>query len=127
MSVSTPAIAAAAGAVLAFAALAAGSFFATGSQGSIAAGGTAGAGARVLVVEMRDFAFTPERLAAGIGDTIVWLNRDVAPHTATATDSTWSSARLEAGERWTWVVTAAGEHEYLCAYHPSMRGTIAVE
>lgn len=134
MRAGTLTIAGAAVAALAIAAVASGSL---GDAASIdGAGldvaGLEGAGpdeaareaSRVHVVEVREFAFSPARVQAAVGDTIVWVNLDGLPHTATASDSTWTSPHLDASARWAWVVTAAGEHEYLCAYHPSMRGVI---
>ena len=37
------------------------------------------------VVEIRGMAFHPEVLEVRRGDTVVWINRDIVPHTATAT------------------------------------------
>jgi plastocyanin len=36
-------------------------------------------------VEIRGMAFHPEVLEIRLGDTVVWTNRDLVPHTATAT------------------------------------------
>ena len=35
------------------------------------------------VVEIRGMAFHPEALEVRRGDTVVWINRDMVPHTAT--------------------------------------------
>lgn len=82
--------------------------------------------ARVHVVDVRGFGFVPATVRASVGDTVVWINRDALPHTATATDSAWTSPELTMNERWRWVVTGSGTREYLCAYHPTMRGVIEV-
>lgn len=84
------------------------------------------ASSRVHRVDMSDFAFSPARLAVAIGDTIVWVNRDVAPHTATSTRGGWGSGDMPTGTSWTWIAVEPGEHDYVCAYHPSMRGVVAV-
>lgn len=83
--------------------------------------------ARVHEVEVQGFAFVPATVTVSVGDTVVWINRDALPHTATAVDSTWTSPRLRTDERWGWVVTGEGPREYLCAYHPTMRGVIDVQ
>jgi plastocyanin len=77
-------------------------------------------------IEIRNFAFAPARLQVAVGDTVVWINRDVVPHTVTDSLARWDSGELGAGDRWTWVASEAGRFRYLCAYHPSMRGTLEV-
>jgi plastocyanin len=79
-----------------------------------------------VVVEMRGFGFQPARVSAAIGDTVVWVNRDALPHTATAADGAWDSGELAGGQSWSRVVTEAGAVDYVCAYHPTMRGRIDV-
>lgn len=78
------------------------------------------------VVEMRGFAFAPARVEVARGDTVVWVNRDALPHTATAADAAWDSGEMRAHATWGRVADTAGRYEYICAYHPSMRGTIVV-
>ena len=82
--------------------------------------------ARRVVVEARGFGFVPARVTVAPGDTIVFVNRDALPHTATATDSTWDSGELASGASWSLVAGDAGTTGYICAYHPSMRGSIDV-
>ena len=75
-------------------------------------------------VEARGFTFAPATLALVEGDTVVWRNADIVPHTATAAGK-WDSGPVPAGAEWRWVATA-GEFSYLCAFHPTMRGTVSV-
>ena len=84
------------------------------------------AAARTHVIEMRNFAFSPGRLDLAVGDTVVWVNRDAAPHTATDSAAVWDSGAVKAGGRWSRVVDAAGRFAYRCDYHPSMRGELIV-
>lgn len=77
-------------------------------------------------VEIRNFVFSPARLEVAEGDTIVWINRDAAPHTATDSAGRWDSGELATGESWSWIAGKAGRISYLCVYHPSMTGTITV-
>ena len=83
-------------------------------------------GNRTHTVEIRNFAFSPARLDVAVGETVVWINRDAAPHTATDSLGSWDSAELGPGERWMRIAEAPGHFSYLCAYHPSMTGTITV-
>ena len=83
-------------------------------------------GARKHVVEMARFAYQPVDLEVAVGDTVEWLNRELVPHTATARDGAWDSGALEEDASWSWVANRRGTVDYVCAYHPSMRGRIVV-
>ena len=89
-------------------------------------GGEAGAPApSAHVVEMRNFGFSPAQLSVSEGDTVIWRNADILPHTATS-GSAWDSGSIPAGGgEWRWVATP-GEFPYLCTFHPTMRGQITV-
>ena len=78
------------------------------------------------VIDMRGFGFAPAQLVVSAGDTIVWINRDVVPHTATSAVGAWDSGEMRTNASWGWVPTEAGAVDYVCAYHPGMRGTITV-
>lgn len=77
-------------------------------------------------VSIRAFEYVPPRADVKVGDTLVWLNEDIVPHTATAVDRGWDTGSIAAGDSARQVVEAAGAHEYICAFHPQMRGTLAV-
>lgn len=79
------------------------------------------------VVEMRAFQFDPATLTVAPGDTVVWINRDAVPHTATSEDGAWDSGSIAAGGSWSRVVEGAGAEAYLCTFHPTMRGVIVGE
>ncbi len=42
---------------------------------------------RVHTVTNSDFKFSPATLRVVAGDTIIWVNLDIVPHTATAADN----------------------------------------
>jgi plastocyanin len=79
-------------------------------------------------IEIRGMAFHPESLTVAPGDTVVWINRDIVPHTATASGSAakWSTAQLAQGESGRYVPRRAGTIQYICALHPTMRGTLTI-
>ena len=52
------------------------------------------------VVAMRDFEFEPAQLVVAPGDTVVWINRDVVPHTATGSNEPWDSGTLQEAASW---------------------------
>ena len=70
--------------------------------------------------------FEPATLTVKRGDRVVWINKDVVPHTATAARR-FDSKNIAAGQRWTWKAGKPGRHEYLCTYHPGMKGVIEVK
>jgi plastocyanin len=82
--------------------------------------------ARVHQVEIRNFAFVPERLEVRTGDRIRFTNHDLAPHTATADDDSWDSDTLEGGETVELTVTSKWSGAYYCAYHPQMKATLDI-
>lgn len=79
------------------------------------------------VVDIRDLRFEPSEQVVAKGDTIVWVNHDIVPHTVADADSSWSSGHLASGDTWHMVVGADGEISYFCEYHPTMRGGIRVK
>ncbi len=76
------------------------------------------------VVEIRDFAFIPEKISARPGDTITWINRDIVPHTATARDHGWDTGEIKPNGRTTLEISPRFSREYFCNYHPAMRGAL---
>jgi plastocyanin len=78
-------------------------------------------------LEIRAFEYTPRRVVkVAVGDTVVWLNRDAVPHTATAVAGAWTTGNLNGGQRAVFVPRAPGDYEYHCVYHASMKGVISV-
>lgn len=78
------------------------------------------------VVEIRAMRFVPAVLEVAAGDTIVWINHDLVPHTATARGNVkWDTGTLLQGEAGQ-VVARRGEVQYECLLHPVMRGTLRV-
>jgi plastocyanin len=77
---------------------------------------------RVTITGMQ---FDPEVVTARAGDTVVWTNHDIVPHTATAAGA-FDSGTLASQAEWRLVVTARGTIPYACALHPTMKGTLLV-
>ena len=72
-------------------------------------------------------AFHPEVLQVQRGDTVVWINRDIVPHTATATrHAGWDTGPLLQGKSAQYVARHAGEDPYFCQLHPVMLGKLTV-
>ncbi|MEO9876284.1 MAG: cupredoxin family copper-binding protein [Anderseniella sp.] len=77
-------------------------------------------------VEISGFKFTPDRLEVSVGDTVTWINRDIAPHTATATEGGWDTGELVKGAEASITVTAGMETTYFCAFHPMMKARLSI-
>ena len=78
-----------------------------------------------VTVDIAEFKFEPEALTVQAGTKVTWLNRDAAPHTATAKDD-FDTGTLRKGERKTLTLKTAGTFAYVCEIHPFMTGTVIV-
>lgn len=78
------------------------------------------------VIEISAFRYQPQTVEARAGDTIVWINRDVLPHTATDRASGWDTGSMAAGAQGSVVVEQPGSYAYVCAFHPNMAATLVV-
>ena len=85
---------------------------------------------RTHVVTIADMQFTPQTLDVARGDTVVWINNDLVPHTATSmpgSPAAFDSQKIEPGSSWRYAVRASGSVTYGCAYHPTMTGLVRVK
>jgi len=77
-------------------------------------------------VEIRGMEFHPAVLTVAVGDTIVWINRDIVPHTATGMRRKWDSGQLQQGDSGRYVPSRVGRVPYTCTLHPTMKGMLIV-
>ena len=77
-------------------------------------------------VTIRKIAFDPGLVTAAPGDTIVWRNEDLVPHTVTARNGAWSSGNLPPDSSWRWVVGGRDSAAYFCSYHTTMHGVVKI-
>jgi plastocyanin len=78
-------------------------------------------------VVMEGVAFKPETLTVQRGDTVVWINKDLFPHTATAQDRTFDSREIAPDNSWKLTPARNGTFAYICTLHPTMKGTLIVK
>jgi plastocyanin len=78
-------------------------------------------------VSIENFSFGSSPVTVSVGTTVTWTNNDVAPHTVTATDGSFSSGNLNPGESFSFTFSTAGTFDYVCSYHPNMTGSIVVQ
>jgi plastocyanin len=83
--------------------------------------------ARTHTVAMEGMKFSPATLRIRPGDTIVFKNNDLVPHTATAKQrEVFDSGIIKPGESWTFVPKFHATVPYVCTFHPMMGGRIEV-
>ena len=82
---------------------------------------------RTHTVEIRGMEYHPAALTVAVGDTIVWINRDIVPHTATASGATrWDTGQLVQGQAGRYVARSRGTTRYVCTLHPTMLGKLII-
>ena len=78
-------------------------------------------------VRIEGMQFNPQRLEVAAGDTVVWTNKDVVPHTVTASGAKVESGEIAPNRSWRFVAKKKGEMPYICRLHPVMKGTLLVK
>lgn len=76
-------------------------------------------------VAIQGMQFVPAEVIASPGDTIVWVNEDIVPHTATAA-GVFDSGVIASQAEWRLVVKDGGAIGYVCTLHPTMKATLTV-
>ena len=82
---------------------------------------------RTVEVVIEHFAFVPSSIEVAPGDTVVFITRDITPHTATAVDGTWTTGDIASGQSAKVVVSERGPGEYFCRYHRVMKATLKIK
>jgi plastocyanin len=84
------------------------------------------AAAETHVVTIEGMRFAPETVTVRPGDKVVWRNKDVVPHTATAAGA-FDSGVIAAGKSWSWTVRSKKKNlDYVCVYHPGMKASMVL-
>ena len=88
---------------------------------------TVAAGPKTVSVAIQNFAFSPATLNINRGDTVIWTNKDSAPHTVTSdTGSEMGSSTLSTGGTYSHTFNTAGTFSYHCNIHASMKAKVIV-
>lgn len=88
--------------------------------------GAAQAAPQTHTVVIDNMRFTPETLTLQPGDRVVWQNKDLVPHTATAA-KVFDSGSIGPGQSWSTVVRTNGTLLYVCTFHPGMKAMLKVQ
>lgn len=81
---------------------------------------------KLWTVQISAFAFSPSVLEIGPGDRVRWINRDIVPHTATASDESWDTGEIGSNESAEVVFERTRVETYFCRFHPMMRSRLRV-
>jgi plastocyanin len=91
-----------------------------------AAGADAHTKPAVHVITIEGMQFRPAALTVHRGDRVVWMNKDLFPHSATGPKGSFDSTSIPAGSSWAFVTGEAGTFVYTCIFHPTMKATLTV-
>lgn len=92
----------------------------------LAASASAGPG-KTYTVTIENMQFNPRELSVHRGDRIVWVNKDLFPHTATAVRKAFNSGSIAANASWSYVAARNGDFAYGCTFHPTMKARLTVQ
>lgn len=76
-------------------------------------------------IHIHGFKFEPKDVTVAPGDSVVWVNDDAVPHTATLDGGAWSSPELAPLQSFVLVARVGGP--YHCEAHKVMRGSLTVK
>lgn len=96
--------------------------------GVMAIGGavTAATQPKTHTIIIENMEFSPATLTVAPGERIVFMNKDLFPHTATADDRAFDSKENAAESSWSFVAAKSGAYAYGCTFHPTMKARLIV-
>ena len=71
--------------------------------------------------------YSPQTLTVHANDSIIWVNKDLFPHTVTADHKTFNSKIIDAGKSWKYIARKKGHFFYHCDLHLQMKAEIRVQ
>lgn len=83
-------------------------------------------GGHARTVTIEGMRYVPQTVTVRVGDRITWVNKDPFPHTVTATDGRFDSHQIAPDGSWSYVARKAGEYDYVCTLHVTMKGRVLV-
>jgi plastocyanin len=87
--------------------------------------------AQEVAIDIVDNSFSPNKITVPVGATVVWTHKGQKPHTVTADDGSFDSAKLENGASFKQTFAKSGTFPYFCQFHggkgsEGMAGAIVV-
>jgi len=78
------------------------------------------------IIEIKKFRFVPNVLQIRAGDTVTWINRDIAPHTATGKNKSWDTGAIKKDDSVSLTISPEMALAYFCRFHPGMTAIIEI-
>lgn len=76
-------------------------------------------------VSIKGFQYDPAAITINKGETVTWTNNDTAAHTVTGKG--FDSGRMENKAVFKFTFNETGSFDYICTYHPNMKGQVTVK
>jgi plastocyanin len=80
-----------------------------------------------VTIKIENFTFNPASITIKAGTTVTWENADDIPHSVVENNKVFHSPPLDSGQKFSMVLTTAGEVSYFCGFHNHMTGKIIVQ
>jgi plastocyanin len=96
------------------------------TPGGVNAPAPSGDAVRAEKVSIVEFAYDPDPVVIEEGGKVIWVNRDSAPHTATADDGSFDTGTIATDKLKSESFKQPGTYTYFCEIHPDMHGTVEV-
>jgi plastocyanin len=77
-------------------------------------------------INIASFAFMPAKISAAVGRALTFVNADDTPHQISVVNGPKTAVFLR-GQRASLTLDKAGEYNYICGLHPTMKGVIDVK
>jgi len=82
---------------------------------------------KVHTVFIEGMKFAPEVTEVRAGDSVMWINKDMFPHTVVADAGAFHSREIPTSGSWKMKASRKGTFAYVCSLHPTMKGTLIVK
>lgn len=97
------------------------------AQPTDAGGGGTGNTPTTVNVDMTGFKYVPETITIGAGSTVVWVNKEAAPHTVTEDNNAFDSGQMKKDAVYERKFDTPGTISYYCIVHgKGMSGKVVV-
>jgi len=80
-----------------------------------------------ITVRISGMRFEPSNITVKPGTTVTWIHSSNMPHTITGNADGLRSSTLSRGQQYSHTFEATGRYDYVCDFHPSMKGSVSVE
>ncbi len=77
-------------------------------------------------VQIRNYAYAPQKVTVPVGTTVTWVQEDSTVHTVTDV-GIFDSGPLSRGQRYSHTFRTPGTYDYRCTVHPGMTGSVTVQ